>query len=360
MDDVSSSRARQSRLRWAVRRQAAATAAVVALPLAACLLGGGTAWASQSGVHIVTEPTQPTNCVPDVGVCGYPDAETTGVPATAVLQEVPNQVSSGPGWTFDPRGFVRVFGSGADLTGLLIPYNVTITASNVTLQNDLITHGIVTGSNLRGHVKAVPAANPGLDAAITLRHAIDVTIENTTISGLEADSNSLASGVRDVFGDATGLQILSDDFANTGTAIQASTGLIQGNYIHSEMPGANGGKTYGIEVGGGASTMSVNDNTILVGANHGYAIGLFSTAGAPSNKTITGNVMAGGNYVLYGGFSKGGPDTSNIQVTDNRFSRFFFAGGGHFGPVAHWDPLGPGNIWSGNFWDNTLAAIPEP
>lgn len=365
MREPSPNQAHSGRRRWtaAGRRRArrlAAMTAVAALPIVASAAAIAPAWAGAYSGRVVHSTTVLTNCVPDVGVCGYPDAETSGVPGTTVLQEVPNQVSSGPGWFFDPRGFVKVFGNGADLSDLLIPYNVTIAASNVTLQDDLITHGVITGASLHGTTAAIPPPDPALDVAITLRHTSNVTIEDTTISGLEPGTSTLAAGIKDVYSDSTGLQILSDNIANTSTAIQVSMGTITGSYIHSEIPGASGGKIAGIESDGGSGSMTIQDNTILVGTSTEYAIGLFTTYGAQANKVITCNIMAGGNYVLYGGFNSGGPDSSNIQVTDNRFSRFFYPNGGVHGPAVHWDPLGPGNVWSGNFWDDTLATIPAP
>jgi hypothetical protein len=308
----------------------------------------------------IAQASVPTNCVPNIGACGYPDAETSGVPGTVVLQEVPDQVSSGPGWHFDSRGFVQVTGSGANLTGLLIPYNVNIAASNVTLQDDLITHGIITAASLKGGTPAVPSPDPSIGNAITLRHTSNVTIEDTTISGLEIKSTTLAGGIIDLFGDSTGLKISDDNIADTSVAVNANGGMISGNYIHSEMPGASGNHIAGIKSNDGSSGMTIEDNTILVGTSTSYAIGLFPTSGAQANRLIDNNILAGGNYVLYGGFNSGGLHTSNIRVTNNRFSRFFQPNGGVFGPVAHWDPAGADNVWSGNFWDNTLATIPEP
>ena len=72
---------------------------------------------------------------------GFPDASDTGVPAETELRTVPGQVSSGPGWVYDPRGWVKVYGDGADLSDLYIPHNVTVTASNVTIRNVRITVG---------------------------------------------------------------------------------------------------------------------------------------------------------------------------------------------------------------------------
>ncbi|HET6210893.1 MAG TPA: hypothetical protein VFD94_10945, partial [Jatrophihabitans sp.] len=46
------------------------------------------------------------NCIVSPSGCGYPDASNTGVPASMVLKAVPSQVSSGPGWHWDSRGWV--------------------------------------------------------------------------------------------------------------------------------------------------------------------------------------------------------------------------------------------------------------
>jgi hypothetical protein len=356
MGDLSTGPASRRRVCGLARRAAAVAVVAAALPMVASAAASA---ATSVGRIAGDVATTPTNCVPDIGVCGYPDAETSGVPGTVVLQEVPNQVSSGPGWTFNPKGYVEVTGNGADLTDLLIPYDVVITASNVTLQDDLITQGVITGASLKGAIKAAPAIDPAPGASILLRHTSDVTIEDTTIDGLVPGSSTEAAGIVDLYGDSTGLQIEADNIADTSTAVEVNAGTVSGNYIHSEMPGADDSKIIGIESNGGSASMTIDDNTVLVGTSVRYAIGLFSTYGTQSNKTIENNILAGGNYELYGGYN-GGPDTTNIVVTNNRFSRYFFANGGLYGPVAHWDAAGSGNVWSGNFWDDTLAPIPEP
>lgn len=72
---------------------------------------------------------------------------------------------------------------------------------------------------------------------------------------------------------------------------------------------------------------------------------------------ITGSLLAGGGYVVYGGASKTGKATSGIVVTNNRFSRIYFAKGGKEGHVACFEKNGAGNIWHGNFWDDTGAPV---
>lgn len=309
-----------------------------------------------ASVSVIGGAAPQASCVPNLGACGYPDAESTGVPAATTLKEVPNQVSSGPGWHFDPRGFVQVTGAGANLTGLLIPYNVNISAPHVTLDDDLITNGIITSPSLRGGRAAVPAPAPGVDALITLRDANDLTIENTTIDGL-GPSGALWTGVKDVYEFSHRLRLIDDNIADTSTAVQVDEGLVYGNYIHSEV--ARTGKVAGVESNSGNAPLIIEHNTILVGPNHAFAIGLSKYGQPQADRYIDGNLLAGGNYVLFGGHSATDP-TSNIQVTGNRFSRAFYPNGGFYGPVTHYRSGDSENAWYGNFWDGTLSPVPAP
>jgi hypothetical protein len=47
---------------------------------------------------------------------------------------------------------------------------------------------------------------------------------------------------------------------------------------------------------------------------------------------------------LYGGDA----GATNIKVTNNVFSTQFWSGCGYYGPVAHWNAGGSGNVWSNN------------
>src|ERR1035441_1156234 len=82
-----------------------------------------------------------TNCAAVPSKCGFPDGTNSGVPKGTALKSVPGQVSRGTGWHFDSRGWVEVDGNGAVLSGLSMPYNVKVTASNVTLTHDQIVTG---------------------------------------------------------------------------------------------------------------------------------------------------------------------------------------------------------------------------
>ncbi|HEV3294059.1 MAG TPA: hypothetical protein VG123_34185 [Streptosporangiaceae bacterium] len=274
---------------------------------------------------------------------GYPGQSNTGVPAGMTLKTVPSQVSSGPGWHFDPKGVVRVTGNGAVLSGLYIPYSVDITANNVTVKDVQV---VSTGASSFG---------------IVLRHTNDVTIENDTISGTDTGSGRLMVGVKDVYGDSTGEAVLNNNIYDTATGVQMEQGTISGNYIHS-MGYLAGDHVNGITSNGGTTTgtLTIQHNTILNQLNQTDAIGLFADFGVQANRIITGNLIAGGGYPFYGGLKTGQPTPYNIQFTGNRISTQLFPHGGYWGPVAAFATTGQGNTWSGNVWDSTGQAIPAP
>jgi hypothetical protein len=289
------------------------------------------------------------NCARHPSECGYPDATSTGVPPGTTLRTVPGQVSSGPGWRFDPRGWVQVDGNGAVLSGLYIPYNVNITASNVTIKDDKITHPTIEIGGGKYD-----------DIAITLRHTSNVTIEHSFISGLDPAEHRLASGIKDVYGDSATLKILRNNLFNCSTSVQLESGLVADNYIHDTGFSA-GDHVNGVTSNGGKpGLLTVRHNTILIDREQTDAVGLFEDFGLQANRVISDNLLAGGGYTIYGGQKAGGPPTHDIVITHNRISRIYFPKGGFYGPVAYFNPLGSGNAWSGNFWDNTGETIPSP
>lgn len=75
-----------------------------------------------------------------------------------------------------------------------------------------------------------------------------------------------------------------------------------------------------------------------------------------SNRIITDNLLAGGTYPIYGGFAFGN-STSHIVISDNHFSRIFFSTSGQYGTDADYNDSDPGNVWSGNVWDDTGQSV---
>ena len=253
----------------------------------------------------------------------------TGVPAGATLKAVPGQVSSGPGWTYNSTTHqVNVTGNGAVLSDLDIACAVSITASDVTITDDKIVTGGTYG--------------------ITTQHTADVTIENSTVSGLNKTSGRVDYAIDDLYSDSTGLVIRDNNVSDWRIGVNVAGGQVTGNYIHD--PGyISGDHTDGLYDNGGTMPLTITGNTILDSLSEVDAIFLASQPGqAISGKTITGNLLAGGDYAIYAG---GNADTSsNIVIRDNRFSQLYYPMSGQFGAVADFDQSGKGNTWSGNIW----------
>ncbi len=221
------------------------------------------------------------NCGADPHVCGYPDATNTGVPSGMSLRSVPGQVSGGPGWHYDSRGWVEVDGNGAVLQGLSIPYNVDVSASNVTIKDVRIT---ATGDEF----------------GISLRNTRNVTVEDSTIFSASAGAERLLVGIKDIYGTCTGTKVLRNNIWHTSTGVQVYAGLIEDNYIH-DMGYSAGDHLNGITSNGGTAPLAIQHNTVLNKYGQTDAISLFEDFGVEANVLITGNLMAGGGYTVYGG-----------------------------------------------------------
>jgi parallel beta helix pectate lyase-like protein len=268
-------------------------------------------------------------CTPLQNGCGFPNATNTGVPAGATLKAVPGQVSSGPGWTYSAATRqVNVTGHGAVLSGLAIACTVSITASDVTITDDKVvtggTYGIIT------------------------QHTADVTIENSTVSGLNKTSGRVDYAIDDLYSDSAGLVIKNNNVADWRIGVNVAGGRVTGNYIHD--PGyIAGDHTDGFFDNGGTLPLTIRGNTILDSLSEVDAIFLASRPGqAISDKTISDNLLAGGGYAIYAG---GRADTSsNIVIRNNRFSQLYYPMSGQFGAVTDFDRGGQGNTWSANIW----------
>jgi hypothetical protein len=318
--------------RRAARVLAAAAVLAAGAGLAATL--GSAAPASASAA-----PAATAACVTTPSSCGYPDATNTGVPAGTALKTVPGQVSSGPGWAYDPRGWVEVSGNGANLTGLYIPYNLDITASDVTINDDKV---MTNGGNF----------------GISLRNTANVTIENSTVQGANATTGRVDTAIKDVYGGSTGTVVENNNVSDFRTAIELSAGQISGNYIHNAGYQA-GDHTNGIYNDGGTTALTITGNTIFINRNQTDAITLEAAAPGQqvANKVITGNLLAGGGYDIYGGDSLGN-QTSNIVIQNNVFGQQYYTHSGSYGPVAYYDSAATGNTWTGNTYANgqTITA----
>jgi len=294
---------------------------------------------SKSSSTSSAQPPVEHGCGANPHVCGFPDDTNTGVPAGMKLLSVPAQISSGKGWYFDSRGWVEVNGNNAVLSGLYIPYNVDITASNVTIVDDEIE---TTGNGF----------------GVSLRNTSNVTISHSSIFSPDGSgANRLQVGIKDIYSDSSNTTVEYDNIWHTSTGIQLSEGLIMDSYIHD--PGyMSGDHIDGIASDAGDSAgLTIEHNTVLDPQGQTTAIGLFEDFGTQFDCLVEGNLLAGGGYVVYAGANPGGAQPSNIVIINNRFSRIYYPNGGYYGPDTDVDAGVSGNVWHGNFWDDNGEPV---
>jgi hypothetical protein len=276
-------------------------------------------------------PSTKASTAPTVDATGFPGASDTGAPARTALTAVgPGGLTRGPGWAYDPRGWVEVTGSSVTLQDLYIPFNVNIvSATNVTLKDDEI-YGI------------------GAEWGVSLRHDKNVTIESDSIHGPAGCAAQMYEGISDIYGDSTGTQIIGNDIWDAAGPVSVGNGLIKGNYIH-DLTVCGSEHNDGIGVNAGSTSLVIDHNTVLDPLDQTCAICLFSDFGQVQNVTIENNLLAGGDYALYGGLSgnEGASSTPGVTITGNEFSTVYYPDGGTFGPDAH---VWSGDAWSGNTW----------
>jgi hypothetical protein len=312
-----------------------AAVGLAALLLTGCARGSGEGPSQVPTTISVADPSR-TGCVTLPSRCGYPDATNTGVAAGTTFRRVPQDVTSGPGWQWDSRGWLDVRTNGAIVQNLIVSGPIEAYGTNVTIRNNQL---LVTGDIW----------------AVGLRHTVNATVADNEIGVL--GGTRLGVAIKDIYSDATGSQILRNDIVNVDTGIQMGEGLIEGNYIH-DMGLESGDHINGVTSNGATGQLTIRGNTILNRFDQTDAIGLFQDFGVEANRLITGNLLAGGGYTIYGGANERFGKTYNIKVTNNRFSTIYYPNGGSLGPVAYFDSKGVGNAWTGNTWDEDGSPVP--
>lgn len=268
--------------------------------------------------------------------CGFPDASNTGPAAGAHLRDVPGDITSGPGWHVDNRGWIEV-GNGAVVDRIRTSLPLSISGTGVTVSNSEI---VVAGNEF----------------AVQLRHSEGVrVVRNIIRAPAQNATQRLGCAIKDMYGDIRDLAIVGNEIRNASTAIQVGSGRVEGNYLH-HFGLRDGDHVNGFTSNGSTTPLVLRGNTILNEHAQTDAVSLFQDFGVEANRRITGNLLAGGGYVIYGG-DGGQGQSHDIVITDNRISQVFYGRGGYYGPIAHFDHGGPGNVLSGNVWDETGRPV---
>ena len=276
------------------------------------------------------------------GAYGYPVAATTGytVPL-ASLKQIPQQITSGPGWRY-ANGVVSITTAGTTLSGISTGSMIDVRAANVTITNSRV-FGALTNS-------------PGIALE---RGANNTHIVSTLIAGTNTTSGGMLVGIKDVQGDpVTGTLIDKCDIYNASSGVQIYAGTVQNSYIHDlSNTGSQHLEDFN-STGNDGFRLVINHNTLFNRQSQTAAVYLGADFSPSQNVAVTNNLLAGGGYTVYGGGVGVGQWAApkDITVTGNVFSSLYFANGGYWGPVAYFD-AGNGDVWSGNVWDGSGAVV---
>ena len=284
--------------------------------------------ASQSWIVAATDPGPDpgTNCMRDPSACGYPDVENTGVE---------------PGVTLTPvSGSVTLSTAGQVYENKLVTGQITVTAPNVTIRNVKL----VATDDWYG-IKAFGwNSNPD---GLLLEH-VEIDLSNkTTGKGIAFDGYT----ARNVF------------FHNGSDCAHFGSGVVIEDSLCVSGPDANDdgwpdGSGFcdgpdhfdGLQSDGG-DNITIRHNTIRNPCGQTSAILMSTNTSGIRNVTIEDNLLAGGGYTLY---CNAGPDVPNQTVTGNRFSTYYFAKGGYWGPTTGCDDA---DVFSGNVWDENNQPL---
>lgn len=266
------------------------------------------------------------NCINTPSSCGYPDETNTGVPQGTTLTRVPEDATSGPGWTWrsDIRA-IQTTSDGAKLQNLRIGDGMIIVQNrSVTLRNTYI-------ASKAYYPVDCDYAGPTRDA----HSCLGLTVENVEISGTPDCQQGLS------FNDYTARRVYVHGCLD---GFKADSGvLIEDSYVTAlaVIPGSHNDGVQSTAAGDVTvrrSTFKLGNQT---GVNSVFQMGTKSDGG--KDVTIEGNLIDGGAWML------NSTPISDILVKDNRFTRRAVYGIGYVS----------GGTWVGNFWDDTLGLIPE-
>lgn len=141
-----------------------------------------------------------------------------------------------------------------------------------------------------------------------------------------------------------------------GLHISGSRTRVEQNLI-DDLLSFPGSHNDGIQLLGRPADVTILKNRIVNRHPQTSCVNLLGT-----RLKVSGNYLAGGGWVLYGGANNnghGGAAGGPVTVSDNIFARDVFAKSGHFGPVAYWDKSGaPGWVWEHNRYSDGVTVLP--
>lgn len=281
------------------------------------------------------------NCAPEPHACGYPDSTNTGVPAGTALRKVPGQITKGPGWHWDPRGWIVATKSGAVIKDISVNASISVNAPNVTIKDSYVG---CTGSC--DFIIIVRDTTTGGKA-----NANNTIVEDSTII-----DTSHRSGAGISAEDVQNTRVLRDNISGEGVGVLfgGGGGEIENTYIH-DLAICCGFHNEDFQTTADGNAV-LEHNTLFNQNDQTSDVQITQDFGGQANVTVDNNLLAGGGYSVYGGNSgagKTGP-ARDIKITNNRLSKLFFNKCGYYGWLTAFNSSqAEGNILSGNYWDAT-------
>jgi hypothetical protein len=311
------------------------------------IAGAGTVLASTSNVRITHAPcTVSLNGGPyKPGTCsgtfypaatGWPNATNTGVPAGTVLT---------------PSGSITVTVAGTVLNALDISGFVDINANNVTIKNSRIRNGSAAWEQVR--------VESGTTGAV---------IEDTEIDGQNVTCSCSPNDGYGI-GGTGGYTALRDNIHNNiigvGLAGGSSPATLQDSWVH-DLHQTSGSHNEDIICDCSPAGVTIRHNRLDNQLSQTATVFLAGDNGPVQNVTVDDNLLNGAGFPAYGGYDTQKPygtQDANVKFTNNHFMRTpepgaFWPNGGYWGPDICFDVNGPGNVWSGNVWDDNGASVP--
>jgi hypothetical protein len=223
-------------------------------------------------------------------------------------------------------GNLSIYDDGAVIENIDLTGSIDVYADNVTIRRSRVSGTNWWGIQLRGEFT-------------------NLTIEDCDIFGNGVQQ--MQYGIKSLGGFIT---VRRNDVHTISDGIDTPQGLIEDNYVHdpvffdgdhNDMIVSEGGMPAG-------GSLTIRHNTVINTLDQTGAIALFADWGPQHDVTVENNLVAGGGYTVYAGAT----GSSNLRFLNNVFSKRVFPNGGFWGPVAHWNAGGTGNVWQGNTWED--------
>ena len=292
-----------------------------------------------------TSATGESFCTNAPVTCGYPDYLSGNVGVPVGTQLVPLSQAALPAGASASGGDLTISGNNVTVSGVLINGMVTMTGKNDTLQNSqvicadcstAVTEGNNTTASSNNWVKYTTISGSGTGCGKEITNA---AIGYNYMNAVGVYVYWAAEGVNG-----------SDE--NLQDSYIASNTFCSNPLDHTEPVNAGDGN-------GNDAQELVQHNTLDNPESQTAAFITGGNWGQLVNTHVTDNLLIGGGYTIYCcETSAWGVNSKplNTSVTNNRFSRKYYANGGGYGPVAEMDTSD--TTYTGNIWDDTLAAVP--